>query len=186
GARRRRLRGRGPDRADAGGAPAVVVDHLEELVDVLLPALVRRVLCEPAPHGGVVLDLDDVEDVAAVAPDPPLVHAGGAQRGVELVGDAGVLAVVVRLAALGDAGVQGDAFHGVILSVRGRRGGGGRLGRTAGCRRIVGDRPRRGRVRAVGPDGSVREDVVGDRGGVHAGTVAGFLGRHVGAVDDPH
>src|SRR5699024_9161716 len=117
-------------------------------------------------HRLVVLDLDHVEDVAAVPPDPPRLHSGGAQGGVELVGDAGVLAVVVGLTALGDAGVQGDAFHGVILSAHGGgdRGGGG-LG---------------------GPDGPVREQVIGDRGLEHAGAVAGLLGRHVAAVLDPH
>src|SRR5699024_11587688 len=96
-----------------------------------------------------------VDEVAAGAADRALVHAGGEQRGVELVGDAGVLAVVVRLAALGDAGVQGDAFHSVILSVRGRRGVRGRLGRLTGVRPTAGRRPCRGRVRPAGPDGSV-------------------------------
>src|SRR5690606_13717967 len=103
--------GQRPYGTDPVVLPPVVVDHLEELVDALLPAQIGGVLGEAAAHGAVVLDLDEMEDVAAVAPDPPGVHARGAQRGIEIVGDAGVLALVVLLVALGDPGVQGDVLH---------------------------------------------------------------------------
>src|SRR5699024_3977600 len=78
---------------------------------VLLRALIRRVLGELAAHGPVILHLEQMEQVAAVAPDPPGAHRGATQRRVEVVRDLAVLAYVVGLSALGDAGVQGDGLH---------------------------------------------------------------------------
>src|SRR5690625_2803778 len=50
---RRRLGGQGPHMLDAVVGALVGVGDLEELVDVLLPALIRRVLGELAAHGPV-------------------------------------------------------------------------------------------------------------------------------------
>src|SRR5690625_3805041 len=96
---------------DAVVGALVGVGDLEELGDVRLPALIRRVLGELAAHGPVILHLEQMEQVAAVAPDPPGAHPGATQRRVEVVRDLAVLAYVVGLSALGDAGVQGDGLH---------------------------------------------------------------------------
>src|SRR5690625_7452792 len=52
-----------------------------------------------------------MSQVAAVAPAPPGALPGATQRRVEVVRDLAVLAYVVGLSALGDAGVQGDGLH---------------------------------------------------------------------------
>src|SRR5690625_2253202 len=69
-------------------------------------------------HGLVVLAFDHVEQVAAVAPDPPGVYPGGPQGGVEVVGDPGVDPVVVGFLTRFEPGVQGDAFHSVLRDMR--------------------------------------------------------------------
>src|SRR2546430_1756823 len=70
-----------------------------------------RSLPQVRPHVLVVLDLHHVEQVPAVAPDPPRVYAGLAQRRVQVGRDHRVDLLVLLLLTRRQPGTQGDPLH---------------------------------------------------------------------------
>ena len=104
---------RGPDRACSRRVAAALAGRrLFKVVDVVadecLPALVRWFALELAKRRGEVVALDEMKQVAAATPDPPVVNAGPPVRLDQLVGNPHVRRVVGFLATRAEDGVQRD------------------------------------------------------------------------------